>query len=192
MLNFIWCAIMLVSIVCSFLCGTVSETATAIMDGAKNAVEFIIKVGSVMALWSGVMAVCEKSGMSKIFAKLLSPLIKVLFTTRNKKTQNAISLNMTANILGLSNAATSLGIEAMKDLHAENGQKNTASHDMCMLAVINSASIQLIPSTLIAIRSQFGAKNPSEIIVPIWITSLIVFIFGVLCVLLCRKGVDIN
>ena len=182
MLNFIWCAIMLISIVCSFFCGTVSQTATAIMDGAKNAVEFIIKVGSVMALWSGIMAVCEKSGMSKIFAKILSPLIKLLFTTRNKKVQNAISLNMTANILGLSNAATPLGIEAMKALHAENGQKNTASHDMCMLAVINSASIQLIPSSILALRTSYGSFSPADVILPTALATLMSTIVGVLLV----------
>ncbi len=177
---------MLVSIICSFVCGTVSQTAAAILDGAKNAVEFVITIGSVMALWSGVMSVCEKSGMSVLFAKLLSPIIKVLFCTKNKKTQNAIAMNMTANILGLSNAATPLGIEAMKMLNSENPVKSTATHDMCMLAVINSASIQIIPSTLIAIRQSAGASNPSEIVVPVWITSLIVFIFGVLAVWVCR------
>ncbi len=191
MLNIIWCLIMLVSIICSFVCGTVSQTTEAIIDGAKNAVEFVISIGSVMALWSGVMSVCEKSGMSGIFSKLLSPVIKVLFLTKDKKTRDAIAMNMTANILGLSNAATPLGIEAMKLLNYENTLKGTASHDMCMLAVINSASIQIIPSTLIAIRASLGSQNPSEIVVPIWITSVIVFLFGVLAVWLsrlCKKG----
>lgn len=193
MLNIIWCAMIILSVICALFTGNVAQTTAAMLDGAQKAVEFTFTIGGIMALWTGIMSVCEKSGLSDLFAKLLMPVTRALFDTKNKQTHRAIALNMTANILGLSNAATPLGIKAMQMLDKENtGSSQSkkgkrASDDMCMLAVINSASIQLIPSTLIAIRRSCGAVDPTDIVVPVWITSVIVFVFGIAAVKVCKK-----
>ena len=105
---------------------------------------------------------------------------------KGSKAEKAIAMNMTANFLGLSNAATPLGIKAMRELKKES-TGDDASDDMCMLSVINSASIQLIPSTLIAIRASMGSENPGEIILPVWIVSVMVALFGICCAKWCEK-----
>ena len=183
MLNYIWAFILLISFVSALVTGNMPQMSASLMAGAEDAVKLIISVSGIMALWSGLMKIAEKSGLTKIFAYVFMPLIRLLFpeTKNDKETAGAIAMNMTANFFGMGNAATPLGINAMKRLskHMKNG---IATNSMCMLAVINSASIQLIPSTLIAIRSSMESKNPAEIILPIWIASVITFIAGVIAV----------
>ena len=181
MLNFIWIFLMVISFICAAFTGNMDATSNALIESGFNAIEFLFSIGGMMAMWSGFMSIAEKSGLTDKIAVILSPLIKWLFVTARKdeKYKNAICMNMVANFLGLSNAATPLGIKAMKLLNEKNGNKKTASNDMCMLAVINSASIQLIPSTLIAIRASSGCSDPGAIILPIWIVSLITFVSGV-------------
>lgn len=160
--------------------GNMQSTLQAFLDSGKKAVDFVLSVGGIMAVWSGFMAIAQKSGLARAISSLLSPLISLLFpgVKKDSPAAGAISMNMVANFLGLSNAATPLGIKAMKELALLDGN-DRASHNMCMFAVINSASIQLIPSTLIAIRSALGSANPGDIILPIWIVSVITAISGV-------------
>lgn len=181
MLNVIWISMMLISFFFAGINGTMDETAKAFLESAGKAIDFILSVGGAMALWSGLMGVAEKSGLVNYFARLLSPLIQWIFSDVKKgsSAEKAIAMNMTANFLGLSNAATPLGIKAMKELKKQSGG-TVASDDMCMLSVVNSASIQLIPSTLIAIRSAMGSSDAGVIILPIWIVSLITATSGVL------------
>lgn len=181
MLNFIWIFLMVISFICAAFTGNMEAASNALIESGFNAIEFLFSIGGMMAMWSGFMSIAEKSGLTDKIAVILSPLIKWLFVTARKdeKCKNAICMNMVANFLGLSNAATPLGIKAMKLLNEKNGNKKTAGNDMCMLAVINSASIQLIPSTLIAIRASSGCSDPGAIILPIWIVSLITFVSGV-------------
>lgn len=160
--------------------GNMENTLHAFLDSGKKAVDFVLSTGGIMAMWSGFMAVAQKSGLAKAISSVLSPVISVLFkgVKKDSPAAGAISMNMVANFLGLSNGATPLGIKAMKELAVLDGNKR-ASHNMCMLTIINSASIQLIPSTLIAIRSAMGSGNPGEIILPIWIVSVITAVSGV-------------
>ncbi len=188
MLNIIWISMMVASFLVASFTGRMDETFKAFLESGQKGVEFILSVGGIMALWSGVMCVAEKSNLTEHIGRFLSPLIRIIFKNVKKgsKAEKAIAMNMTANFLGLSNAATPLGIKAMKELKKDS-IGDVASDDMCMLSVINSASIQFIPSTLIAIRASMGSINPGEIILPIWIVSVVVAVFGICCAKWCEK-----
>lgn len=182
MLNYVWIGMLIISFAASFITGNVKEVCAAVTDGAEAAVQLALSMAGIMAFWTGMMKIAEKSGLVSIIVKLSSPFIKLLFpeVRRDKEVCGAIAMNMTANFFGMGNAATPLGIKAMKMLnkYSKNGR---ATNSMCMLAVVNSASIQLIPSTLIAIRSAYQSRAPSEIIIPIWIVSVVTFSIGVIC-----------
>lgn len=191
MLNIIWTSIMLVSFITASILGNMEATMTALLDSGTKAVELLISIGGIMAMWSGFMAIAEKSGMVDRISDFMSPLIKLLFKSARTDSdcRRAISMNIVANFFGLSNAATPLGLKAMKMLSAKSDRKGVATDDMCMLAVINSASIQLIPSTLIAMRAAAGSVSPGNIILPIWIVSIITAITGVcMAKLMSRVG----
>ncbi len=180
MLNYIWSGMILISIAFSFAGGTTAKVCTALTEGAADGIELVIAMAGIMAFWTGIMRIAEKSGLVKLMAKVFSPLINLIYPETKTDTDagGAIAMNMTANFFGMGNAATPLGISAMKKL-AKYSKDGSATSSMCNLAVANCASIQLIPSTIIAIRSAMGSCNPSEIIVPIWIVSVITFIFAV-------------
>lgn len=180
MLNIIWVSIILLSSVYALATGRAAELGNAFFDGAEGCVSFILKIGAFMVMWQGVLTVAEKSGLSKKLANLMSPVICFLFKGVKKGSREIglIANNITANILGLSNAATPLGMSAMKEL-SKKSKNSTATNDMCLLAVINSASLQLVPSTLIAMRSSFCSVSPGEITVPIWIVSSLTVIFAI-------------
>ena len=133
-----------------------------------------------MVMWSGFMNIADKSGLTGKLSKIMSPVICRIFrgVKKNSEEEKLIASNVTANMLGLSNAATPLGISAMKKL-SEKSRLGTATDDMCLLAVINSASLQLVPTTLIALRTQYGSVNPSGIIIPVWIVSFLTVVFAV-------------
>ena len=179
----------LVSIVVGVFSGRLEAVTAAAMDGAGAAVEMCVGLLGVMCFWSGLAKIAENSGLTKAFAKLLSPVTRLLFPKikKDSKAMNAIVLNMVANLLGMGNAATPLGIAAMKELDKENGHRATASNEMCMFVVINTASIQLIPSTVIALRQMFGSQNPSEIIFPVWVCSVCAVIMGVCAAKILEK-----
>ena len=189
MLNYIWSGMILVSIAVSFVNGTADKVCTAICEGAETGITLALGIAGIMAFWTGIMKIAEESGLVKIIAGLFRPVIGFLFPEAKKDSSvcGSVAMNMTANFFGMGNAATPLGLNAMKKLSGYSS-KGKASNSMCMLAVVNSASIQLIPSTLIAVRSAMGSAAPSEIIVPIWIVSVATFAFGVLlCKFMGRK-----
>jgi len=189
MLNYIWSGMIVISILVSFINGTTSKVCTALLDGAKEGVTLALGIAGIMAFWTGIMKIAQSSGLVKIIARLFKPMIAVLFpeTKKDAEAGGAIAMNMTANFFGMGNAATPLGLNAMS-LLSRHSLKGVASNSMCMLAVVNSASIQLIPSTLIAIRGALGSNSPAEITVPIWIVSALSFTFGVtLCKFLGRR-----
>lgn len=180
MLNIIWVSMMIISFVCAVFTGRMPEVCKALSSGATDGVNLVISLAGVMALWTGVMKIAQKSGLVDKIASFAEPFIRLLFPEAKSDHSlcAAIAMNMTANFFGLGNAATPLGIDAMKKLQTHN-RSSSASDSMCMLAVVNSASIQLVPSTLIALRSGTGSANPTEVCVPIWIASAITFVVGV-------------
>ena len=190
LLNYIWSFIMIASIICGFVNGRSAEVSTAFFEGSTECISFILRVGAIMVAWQGLLSVMEKSSLSKKIAGFMSPVITRLFSDVKKgsRAEDQIAKNISANMLGLSNAATPTGMEAMKEL-AKKSQNGIATGDMCLLAVINSASLQIIPSTLIAMRSAEGSASPGEITIPIWIVSSLTLIFAItLAKIMERRG----
>ncbi len=190
MLNIVWVFIIVLSSLYAAVTGRAEVLGDAFFDGAKGCVSFILEIGAFMILWQGVLSIADKSSLSQKISSFLSPLIAFLFKGVKKGSKEArlISSNISANILGLSNAATPLGIEAMQELSLRS-KGGIATNDMCLLAVINSASLQLVPSTLIAMRSTAGSAAPAEIIVPVWIVSAMTIIFAVTMAKFFGRGV---
>ena len=181
MLNIIWAGMILLSIVVAIFTGRLDAVASAAVDGAASAVALSIELLGIMCLWNGLMTIAEKSNLVEKISSCMRPLFRLLFPGLDTKSKSAgcILLNMTANFLGLGNAATPLGLQAMQSLQQDNGGSKTASRHMVMFVVLNTASFQLIPTTVISLRAANGSAAPSEIIIPVWIASAIAIIFGV-------------
>lgn len=181
MLNLVWPIFIIISFSYAIFSGNLQNLNSSIFDSVESAVNLSITMLGTMCLWSGIINVAANTKIMKGMNKLLKPIVKFLFPEirENKKAQNEISMNMVANILGLGNAATPLGLKAMETLQEENKNKQELSNSMIMLIVINTASIQIIPTTIIAIRSSLGAENPTSIIVPVWIATICAAIVGV-------------
>lgn len=180
MLNKIWVIMLFIAFAAGIFTGRVEEVSNSLITGAKDAAALCFSLLGVMCLWTGLAKIAEKSGLTNIFAALLYPVTKILFPKLKKGSAalSAIVMNIVANLLGMGNAATPLGIKAMKELDKLNPDKGTATDEMCMFAVINTASVQLIPATLIALRESYSSENPGEIILAVWITSIIVIFIG--------------
>lgn len=170
MLNIIWPAFILISFIYGILRGNVEQINQSIFESAKNAVELSITFFGTICLWNGIMKIAQETSFVTKLTKLLRPLIHFLFpeSKNNEQAKEEISMNMIANFLGLGNAATPLGLKAMKTLQKENPKKDTITNSMAMFIVINTASLQLIPTTVIAIRSSLHSNNPTQIIFPVW------------------------
>ncbi len=163
----------------------VSELGNAVIDGASSAVSLTISLCGMMCLWCGVMKVFERAGLIGRLAKLLSPLMKIFFPDAYKKGSGCseIAANISANLLGIGNAATPLALCAMKKLQENNDEPERASHDMITLAVMNTASVSIVPSTILALRRAAGSSDPFMVVVPIWINSVCCSLFALI---LCR------
>jgi len=172
--------------------GRLEEVTQAAFNSSKSAVELSIGLVGVLGLWTGLMGVAEKSGLLNKLAYLVSPLIRMLFPQIPKKSPaiGAIVMNMAANFFGLGNAATPLGLKAMRELQKHNTVKDTASDSMIMFLVLNASAIQLVPATIIALRASAGSINPAEVIVPIWIASAAAATTGIIAVKLLENKTD--
>lgn len=181
MLNYIWGGMIILSLITSLFTGRVEQTAAAAAEGACSAIESCISLLGIMCLWTGIAKIGEKAGIIKIFSYILKPITKLLFPKLSDKSaaHNAIIMNIVANLLGMGNAATPLGIKAVNELNKLNKNKGEASDEMCMFVVINTASLQLLPTTLISMRQSFGSVNPGEITVPVWIVSVCAATVGI-------------
>ncbi|MDP4181697.1 MAG: nucleoside recognition domain-containing protein [Bacillota bacterium] len=184
MLNYIWMGMLVIGFIVGGINGKLGEVTQAAFNSSKSAVELSIGLLGILCLWTGLMGVAEKSGLISKISKIVSPLISFLFPEVSSKSPavGAIVMNLTANFLGLGNAATPLGLKAMDELQKINRKKDTASDSMVMFLVLNTTAIQLIPATIIALRAASGSGNPAEIIIPIWITSISATIVGVIAV----------
>lgn len=174
MLNIIWPIFIIVSFVYAILSGRVSEVNNSVFESTKSAVELSISLLGTICLWNGIMQIASKTSIVKQLSKLLNPIMKKLFPDINKgeKVHEEITMNIIANIMGLGNAATPLGLKAMKSMQKKNSDRSRLSNSMAMFIVLNTASIQLIPTTVIAIRSSLGSNNPTAMIVPVWIATI--------------------
>lgn len=160
MLNTIWPIFIIISFVYAIFSGRVAEINDAIFVSVKDAVDLCITLFGTICLWNGIMQIASNTRIIDGLKKLVNPIMKILFPKISKedKVYTEISMNMVANIMGLGNAATPLGLKAMKSLQAQNAKKDTLSNEMFMFIVINTASLQIIPTTVIAIRSSLRFK----------------------------------
>lgn len=190
MLNYIWFGMIIISIIVAVFNGRVDMVTKALIDSSKSAIDISIELLGIMCMWLGIMKIAERSGLIERISGALKPVTKRIFSKvpPNHPAMGAMVMNIVANLFGLGNAATPLGLKAMGELQKLNNSKDTATTSMCMFLIINTCSIQLIPATLIAIRNATGSNNPTEIIAPIWISSSIAMISGIILAKFAEKG----
>lgn len=176
MMKWVMAVMLTAAVIFAAATGRMSEVSESFLSECTSAVELCISLIGIICLWSGVMRVAQKSGITEKLAKLLSPVLGRLFKGLKKggKAMQYITLNLTANILGLGNASTPFGIAAMQAIEAEehSAEPEKASHNMILLTVMNTASLQLIPTTVAALRLQAGSENPMEILPCVWVVSI--------------------
>ena len=189
LLNIIWPAFIIISVLYAFIGGNIEEVSNGIFESSSSAVELTITFFGTICLWNGIMEIAKRTSLMDKITKLLRPLIHFLFPElkNNKQANEEISMNMVANLLGLGNAATPLGLKAMQTMQKENPKKDTLTNSMAMFIIINTASIQIIPTTVIAIRSSLGSNNPTSIIIPVWIATICAAIAGIITAKILMK-----
>jgi len=176
MMKWVMVVMLTAAVICGAVTGRMNVVSESFLSECTSAVELCISLAGIICLWSGVMRVAQKSGITESLARLFSPVLGKLFKGLKKggKAMQYITLNLTANILGLGNASTPLGLAAMREIEAEERSTSPekASHNMIILTVMNTASLQLIPTTVSALRLQAGSENPMEILPCVWIVSI--------------------
>jgi len=166
MLNYIWFGLMAIALIVAAFTGKAEAVTKGAVDSAKTAVEIALGLVGIMTLWLGIMRVAEKAGLISMLGRVLRPFSRLLFPEipPDHPAIGAMILNVAANMLGLSNAATPLGIKAMEELQTLNEEKETASDAMVTFMVLNTAGIQFIPATIIAVLAAAGSASPTSII----------------------------
>ena len=168
-MNAVWTFIILVSLILSIFSGTPEAVLESGLSGAREAVSVIISLTGTVCFWSGILRIAEKGGAARTCERLLSPVIRRLFPKTRQK--DKITMNIIANLFGAGNAATPAGIAAMKGMDGENGKSPVPSAEMERFTVMNTASLQIFPTTVISILASLGAKNPLSLVPLIWISS---------------------
>ena len=185
---YIWTGMVLTAVLFSFWSGTGAALSQAVLEGAQSGVTLTLSTAGAVCLWSGVGRVMECAGLNRILARGLEPVIGRLFPSARKdpKVGELVSANVCANLLGLGNAATPMGIAATQRMsrYAKPGE---ASHEMCRLIVMNTASIQLIPTNVAAVRAGLGSAAPFDILPAVWVTSLCSVTVGLLAAFLFQR-----
>lgn len=186
-MTWIWTGMVVLSLVFGLFTGNLDAVADAAMDGAASAVELSVSMAGILCLWSGVMEIMNVCGLSAGLARAFRPILRRLMpqASRDEKTLAALSANVSANLLGLGNAATPLGIRAAQRMAAGCG--GTASDELCRLVVLNTASIQLLPTTVAAVRSAQGCAAPLDILPAVWLSSALSVTAGLLAARLLQR-----
>ena len=188
-ITWVWTGMVTLSLLFGVVFGRLDAVASAALEGARSAVELSLSMAGVLCLWSGVMEIMNACGLSAGLARLFRPILRRLLPNacRDEETLAAVSANVSANLLGLGNAATPLGIRAARRM--ARGCGGTASDELCLLVVLNTASIQLIPATIASVRSAAGCGTPFDILPAVWLASVLSVTAGLLAArLLSRKG----
>lgn len=173
MLSMVWVAFLVIALVCGAVTGRLDAVTAAVGTGAGEAVSLALSIAGLMAFWSGLMELIAASGLAEKLSRLLSPVLRPLFgaAAQDRQAMEAVSANVTANLLGLSNAATPLGLKAADRLYTIAGRHGSPD-TVLTLITLNTASIQLIPSTVAAVRAACGSPTPFDIMVPVWGASI--------------------
>ena len=189
MLGYIWFFFILAAIIIGGINGRIDAVVQSIVDSSKLAVEISISLIGVMAFWLGMMKIAEKSGIVSSISKLIKPITKRLFSDipPDHPAIGHVAMNFTANALGVTNAATPIGIKAMSEMQKLNSSKKVATDAMCTFLAINTAGVQIVPASIIAVLAASGAKNPTIIIGPTFISTLIALISAVTVVKILEK-----
>ena len=176
----LWTGMVVLSVVFGMLNGCMEAVSTAALAGAGSAIQLCLSMAGVLCIWSGVMEIMNRCGMSAKLARAFRPLLKMLLpnASRDSETLSAVSANVSANLLGLGNAATPLGIQAARRM--ARGQEGVASDELCLLVVLNTASIQIIPATIASVRAAAGAAAPFDILPAVWLSSVLSVTAGLL------------
>lgn len=172
MLNIIWSCIVIASVIAAVLLGNGDDLSAVFVDSAADAVSLLLQLAGIIGLWSGLMKIAAQSGMNALFAKVFALPLRRLFPRleRNSTAFETITMNISANLLGLGNTATPLGLRAMRELRLRSAS-DRASDEMVLFVVMNTASLQLLPTTLASLRQSYGSAAPFDILVPVWISS---------------------
>lgn len=178
MINIIWFLLISIGIVFAFFSNN-QEIGNIIIDSSFNAYELILSIGPLIVLWSGIMNIASGSGLLRKFSNLIRPILKKLLpSVKSEKALEYISSNIVANMLGLGSVATPAGLKAMKHLENENKNKGVASEGMITFLVLNTSGVTIIPMTVIALRKAYGSINPTSIIIPSIIATMVSTISG--------------
>lgn len=184
-MTILWMGMVTASVLCGLATGKLPEVSAAATEGATAAIQLCLSMAGVMCLWCGVMEVMKRCGLLHQLERMLRPLLGRLFPEAKKQpeTMEKIAANVSANLLGLGNAATPLGIQAVRRMKRKDG---IASDEMCLFIVCNTASIQLIPTTVAAVRSGAGCATPFDILPAVWLASALSVTAGICAAKLLR------
>lgn len=168
LVNFVWLSMIVFGIIVAAINGNIEVVTTAAFEGANNAVKISISLIAIITFWLGIMKLAEKAGLVNALARLVRPVMRLLFPSvpKDHPAMGAIVMNLSANILGLGNAATPMGLIAMRELQTLNPHKDTASEAMCTFLALNTSCVTLIPTTIIGIRLLYGSSDPTAIVGP--------------------------
>ena len=182
MLNKIWPLFILVSFIFSIITGNIENFNNSIFSSCNQAVELTIKLFGTMCLWNGLMKIVQETSLISRLSNMIGPVMKILFPKIKKedKEYKEITVNIIANLLGIGNAATPLGIKAMQTMQEKNPDKERITDSMALFIVLNTASLQLIPTTVIAVRASLGSTNAVQIILPVWIATITADLAGII------------
>lgn len=189
MLNIIWPIFIIISYIFAIITGNTDKVNNAVFSYTETAVKLTITLLGTMCLWNGLMEIASNTKLINTINKILNPIIIFLFpeSKNDKKIHEEISMNITANMLGLGNAATPLGLKAMKSMQEKNKNKDRLTDDMATFIILNTASIQIIPTTVISIRMSLGSLEPTKIIFAVWFSTICAAIVGIAVTKLCIK-----
>ena len=189
MLNIIWPIFIIVSYIYAILTGNVQKVNNAVFEYTELTVKLILSLLGTMCLWNGLMEIAANTKLINRLTKVLSPIVNFLFpkSKNYQKIHQEISMNVVANMLGLGNAATPLGLKAMKSMQEKNPNKERLTDDMATFVILNTASIQIIPTTVIAIRMSLGSKKKKKIIFAVWFSTICAAIVGIGVTKICIK-----
>lgn len=178
MINKIWCFFIIISVIFSVINGNLENVNQSIFSSINDTTQMVINLFGSMCFWCGIIKIISETSLQEKLKKIISPLNKKIFKNLDEKNPayEHISVNMVTNMLGIGNAATPAGLKAVDELEKENPYKDKLSDEMIMFIAINTASLQIIPTNIIAIRSSLNSDNPSGIIVAVWFSSIMTFI----------------
>ena len=179
-MSWVWVGMVILSLIFGILHGTIEQVSAAAMEGANAAVQLCVSMAGMMCLWTGIMEIMNRCGMTAGLSKVFRPVIRRLMpeAARDPETLAALSANISANLLGLGNAATPLGIQAARRM-ANRAKDGVATDELCLLVVLNTASIQLLPTTIAGVRAACGSKTPFDILPSVWMASVLSVVAGV-------------